>query len=211
MERFDSAFRIQSSYLSLTTIHYFLQHFRVFLLVYMIIYVDWIVSKLWLFDKRDNTLLTRLYLVDEKSGEKCVHVYETYNGKLVRRSQRESLNFLIQKFEEKYNKFDVQPWTKENDTSRNLDLVRVYRNIHLIVMDHLSKGDLLFLRIRRETYILFIPSFPSCIFIPRSRIQITYHRILKIRIYNYKSLVTFLNLILKINLNYIFHNLHYTS
>lgn len=109
MERFDSAFRIQSSYLSLTTIHYFLQHFRVFLLVYMIIYVDWIVSKLWLFDKRDNTLLTRLYLVDEKSGEKCVHVYETYNGKLVRRSQRESLNFLIQKFEEKYNKFDVQP------------------------------------------------------------------------------------------------------
>lgn len=175
----------------------------------MIIYVDWIVSKLWLFDKRDNTLLTRLYLVDEKSGEKCVHVYETYNGKLVRRSQRESLNFLIQKFEEKYNKFDVQPWTKENDTSRNLDLVRVYRNIHLIVMDHLSKGDLLFLRIRRETYILFIPSFPSCIFIPRSRIQITYHRILKIRIYNYKSLVTaFLNLVLKINLNY---NSHYTS
>lgn len=176
----------------------------------MIIYVDWIVSKLWLFDKRDNTLLTRLYLVDEKSGEKCVHVYETYNGKLVRRSQRESLNFLIQKFEEKYNKFDVQPWTKENDTSRNLDLVRVYRNIHLIVMDHLSKGDLLFLRIRRETlYYLshhFHPVFP------RSRIQITYHRILKIRIYNYKSLVTFLNLILKINLNYIFHhNSHYTS
>lgn len=163
MERFDSAFRIQSSYLSLTTIHYFLQHFRVFLLVYMIIYVDWIVSKLWLFDKRDNTLLTRLYLVDEKSGEKCVHVYETYNGKLVRRSQRESLNFLIQKFEEKYNKFDVQSWTKENDTSRNLNLVRIYRNIHLIVMDHLSKGDLLFLRIRRETYILFIPSFPFCI------------------------------------------------
>lgn len=34
MERFDSAFRIQSSYLSLTTIHYFLQHFRVFRCIY---------------------------------------------------------------------------------------------------------------------------------------------------------------------------------
>lgn len=152
MERFDSAFQ--------DSIFVFIaDHDPLFpatlscLSLYMIIYVDWIyaiVSKLWLFDKR-RTLLTRLYLVVEKSGEKCVHVYETYNGRKLVRLATESLNFLILKFEEKYNKFNVQPWTKENDISRNLNLVRVYRNIHLIVMDQLSKGDLLFLWIRRET------------------------------------------------------------
>lgn len=123
MERFDSAFQ--------DSIFVFIaDHDPLFpatlscLSLYMIIYVDWIyaiVSKLWLFDKR-RTLLTRLYLVVEKSGEKCVHVYETYNGRKLVRLATESLNFLILKFEEKYNKFNVQPWTKENDTSRNLNL-----------------------------------------------------------------------------------------
>lgn len=151
MERFDSAFQ--------DSIFVFIaDHDPLFpatlscLSLYMIIYVDWIyaiVSKLWLFDKR-RTLLTRLYLVVEKSGEKCVHVYETYNGRKLVRLATESLNFLILKFEEKYNKFNVQPWTKENDTSRNLNLVRVYRNIHLIVMDQLSKDDLLFMDKKRN-------------------------------------------------------------
>lgn len=92
-------------------------------------------------------------------------------------------------------------------------------------MDHLSKGDILFLRMRREIS-LVIPSFSSrrstwwyCRiinnFIPRSRIQITQvtiaHRtILKIinsdtafvlKINNYDCLI------LKINLNYIFHRI----
>lgn len=109
MERFDSAFQ--------DSIFVFIaDHDPLFpatlscLSLYMIIYVDWIyaiVSKLWLFDKR-RTLLTRLYLVVEKSGEKCVHVYETYNGRKLVRLATESLNFLILKFEEKYNKFNVQ-------------------------------------------------------------------------------------------------------
>lgn len=93
------------------------------------------------------------FLRDYISWSRRVCTYtraETYNGRKLVRLATEPLNFLILKLEEKYNKFDVQPWTKENDTSRNLNLVRVYRNIHLIVMDHLSKGDLLFPRMRRK-------------------------------------------------------------
>lgn len=151
MERFDSAFQ-DSIFVFIADYDPLFPATLSCLSLYMIIYVDWIyaiVSKLWLFDKR-RTLLTRLYLVVEKSGEKCVHVYETYNGRKLVSQQNLSISWSWNSRKNIINSMSNRERRRMIHRETWI-CIRVYRNIHLIVMDQLSKGDLLFLWIRRET------------------------------------------------------------
>lgn len=151
MERFDSAFQ-DSIFVFIADHDPLFPATLSYLSLYMIIYVDWIyaiVSKLWLFDKR-RTLLTRLYLVVEKSGEKCVHVYETYNGRKLVSQQNLSISWSWNSRKNIINSMSNRERRRMIHRETWI-CIRVYRNIHLIVMDQLSKGDLLFLWIRRET------------------------------------------------------------